>query len=141
MNVWATVSNLGAAVGLIVGGVLTTYASWRWTLFINVPVGALVGVAAPFVLADSPRRLGRLDLAGAATVTGGVATLTYALSSAAPSSASDHAHWGDADVIAACVAGLALVGAFALVESRIRNPCCRRDSSPIATVPPSPCST
>ena len=57
-------SGAGGAVGLLLGGLLTTYASWRWVLFVNVPIGILVAAAAHRVLAESPRRPGRIDVAG-----------------------------------------------------------------------------
>ena len=56
MGVYAAMSGGGAAVGLIAGGLLTTYLSWRWVLFVNVPIGILVALVAPYVLAESPRR-------------------------------------------------------------------------------------
>ena len=83
MGVYAAMSGGGAAVGLVAGGLLTTYLSWRWVLFVNVPIGALTAAAAPFVLPESARR-GRFDLPGAITGSSGVALLVYGLSSAAP---------------------------------------------------------
>src|ERR1700722_9477730 len=70
-GVYAAMAGLGSAVGLLLGGILTTYASWRWVLFVNVPIGILVAAAAPRVLAESPRRPGRVDVAGPTTGTGG----------------------------------------------------------------------
>ena len=67
MGVYAAVSIAGAAVGLIVGGLLTSYASWRWVFFVNVPIGLLVAFLAPRVLGESERRRGRFDLPGAIT--------------------------------------------------------------------------
>src|SRR5216683_812886 len=58
MGVYAAMSIAGGAIGLIGGGLLTTYASWRWVLFVNVPIGAAVALAAPRVLAETPRRCG-----------------------------------------------------------------------------------
>jgi MFS family permease len=57
----------GAAAGLVLGGLLTTYASWRWVFFVNVPIGILIAAAAPCVLTESPRLSGRIDWAGAVT--------------------------------------------------------------------------
>jgi Major Facilitator Superfamily/Acetyltransferase (GNAT) domain len=57
-GVYAAMSIAGGAIGLIGGGVLTTYASWRWVLFVNVPIGAVVALAASRVLAETPRRRG-----------------------------------------------------------------------------------
>src|SRR5712664_120235 len=62
MGVYAAMSIAGGAVGLIAGGLLTTYASWRWVLFVNVPIGIAVALAAPRVLAESPRRRGRFEI-------------------------------------------------------------------------------
>src|ERR1700737_820787 len=72
-GVYAAMAGAGRAGGLLLGGILTTYASWRWVLFVNVPIGIVVAAAAPRVLAESPRRPGRVDVSGAVTGTGGVA--------------------------------------------------------------------
>ena len=69
---------------MLAGGLLTTYASWRWVLFVNVPIGLVAALAAPRVLRESePQRGGRFDLPGAMTGTGGLAALVYGLSNAA----------------------------------------------------------
>src|SRR5207253_2880549 len=65
------------------GGVLTSFASWRWVLFVNVPIGILLAIVAPRVLAPSKGRDGGLDLPGALTATGGMVLLVYGLSRAA----------------------------------------------------------
>jgi MFS family permease len=98
----------GSAVGLLLGGILTTYVSWRWCFFVNVPIGIVVAAAAPRVLAESPRRPGRIDVAGAVTSTGGVALLVYGLSRAA-TGADGISHWGDAQVLASLTASLVLL--------------------------------
>src|SRR5882762_2055802 len=82
-SVYAAMAGAGSAMGLLLGGILTTYASWRWVMFVNVPIGIVVAAAAPRVLSESPRRPGRIDVAGAVTGTGGVALLVYGLSKAA----------------------------------------------------------
>src|SRR5499427_6115312 len=117
LGVYAAMSIAGGAIGLIGGGLLTTYASWRWVLFVNVPIGAAVALAAPRVLAETPRRRGQFDLPGAITGTGGIAALVYGLISAAttPNGAS---HWGDAKVLAALTAAVVLLAAFAVIETR-----------------------
>jgi hypothetical protein len=107
----------GGAIGLIGGGLLTTYASWRWVLFVNAPIGAVVALAAPRVLAESPRRRGRFDLPGAVAGTGGVTALVYGLVSAA-ASPDGVSHWGDAKVIASLAAATVLLAAFAVIETR-----------------------
>ena len=58
MGVYAAMSVAGAAAGLIAGGLLVTYASWRWVLFVNVPIGIAVALAAPAVLPAAARRPG-----------------------------------------------------------------------------------
>ena len=107
----------GGAIGLIGGGLLTTYASWRWVLFVNVPIGAAVALAAPRVLAETPRRRGRFDLPGALTGTAGIAALVYGLVSAA-TSPNGVSHWGDAKVVASLAAAAVLLAAFAVIETR-----------------------
>jgi MFS family permease len=82
-GVYSAMAGAGGATGMLLGGVLTTYASWRWVLFVNVPIGVVVAAAAPRVLAESPRRPGKVDVPGAVTGTGGVALLVYGLSRAA----------------------------------------------------------
>jgi EmrB/QacA subfamily drug resistance transporter len=122
MGVYAAMSALGGAVGLIAGGLLTSYVSWRWVLFVNVPIGAAVMLAAPRVIAASPRQRGRFDLPGSITGTAGIAALVYGLSSAAPGGPGDQSHWGDARVVAALTAAGVLLTAFAIAEARSPNP-------------------
>jgi len=122
MGVYAAMSAAGGAVGLIAGGLLTSYVSWRWVLFVNVPIGLAVALAAPRTLAESPRQPGRFDLPGAITGTGAIAALVYGLASAAPSGSGGGSHWGDPEVIAALASAAALLAAFAAIEARGRNP-------------------
>jgi EmrB/QacA subfamily drug resistance transporter len=120
MGVYAAMSGGGAALGLVAGGLLTTYLSWRWVLFVNVPIGAAVAAAAPFVLAGSARRHGRFDLPGAAAGTGGVALLVYGLSSAG-TDPRGVPHWADPRVAASLTAALALLAVFVVIEARSEN--------------------
>ena len=120
-GVYAAMAGAGSAVGLLLGGILTTYASWRWVLFVNVPIGIVVAAAAPRVLAESPRRPGRVDVAGAVTGTGGVALLVYGLSKAATGQ-DGVSHWGDAQVLASLVASVVLLVSFVLIEMRSPHP-------------------
>ncbi len=82
MAVYAAMSGAGAAVGLIIGGALTE-ASWRWTFFINTPIGIAVAVAALAYLGESARQKGKFDLPGAITGTVGLTALVYGLTHAA----------------------------------------------------------
>jgi MFS family permease len=111
----------GGATGMLLGGVLTTYASWRWVLFVNLPIGIVVAAAAPRVLTESPRRPGKVDMPGAVTGTVGVALLVYGLSKAAagPDGVS---HWGDAQVVASLAASVVLLVSFVLIEMRSSRP-------------------
>src|SRR5258708_31279511 len=117
MGVYAAMSIGGAAVGLLAGGLLTTYASWRWVFFVNVPIGIVVALMAPRFLVESERHTGRFDLPGAITGTGGLAALVYGLSSAA-TSASGVSHWGDTKVIASLTAARGLLAPVLVCESR-----------------------
>jgi len=117
MGVYSAMSVAGGAVGLIAGGLLTTYLSWRWVLFVNVPIGIVVALAAPRVLAESPRQRGRFDLGGAITATAGLALLVYGLSNAA-TSPNGVSHWGDTKVVASLAAAVVLLVSFVLIERR-----------------------
>jgi EmrB/QacA subfamily drug resistance transporter len=125
MGVYAAMSVAGSSVGLLAGGLLVAYADWRWVLFVNVPIGIAVAVAARFVLAPgvgtaAGRRRGGLDLPGTITGTAGIAALVYGLSNAA-TSPNGTSHWGDARVVASLTASAVLLAAFAVIESRSRS--------------------
>jgi EmrB/QacA subfamily drug resistance transporter len=120
MGVYATMSVAGSAVGLIAGGLLTTYASWRWVLFVNVPIGIIVALLAPQVLPESSRLRGSFDLPGAITGTLGITALVYGLSNAATSQ-NGVSHWGDTKVVASLAAAAVLMVAFAIIEMRSKH--------------------
>ncbi len=120
MSVYAAMSVAGGAAGLIAGGLLTTYASWRWVLFVNVPIGIVVALAAPRVLSETQRHRGRFDLPGAITGTGGLAALVYGLSNAA-TSPNGVSHWGDTKVVASLAAAVVLLALFVLTEMRSKH--------------------
>ena len=120
MGVYAAMSGAGGAVGLLAGGLLVTYASWRWVLFVNVPIGIAAALAALIVLPAAARLPGWLDIPGASTGTVGVAALVYGLSNAA-TGPDGTSHWGDATVVTALAAGVVLLAVFALVEARSRD--------------------
>jgi EmrB/QacA subfamily drug resistance transporter len=125
MGVYAAMSVAGSSVGLLAGGLLVAYADWRWVLFVNVPIGIAVAVAARFVLTPGSataagRRPRGLDLPGTITGTAGVAALVYGLSNAA-TSPNGTSHWGDTRVVSALAASAVLLAAFAVIESRSRQ--------------------
>src|SRR6202789_3667593 len=117
MGVYAAMSVAGGAVGLIAGGLLTQYVSWRWVLFVNVPIGLAVALAAPRVLGESKRIRGKFDLPGAITGTLGLSALVYGLSNAATSQ-NGVSHWGDTKVVVSLVAAVVLLAAFVFIEAR-----------------------
>jgi EmrB/QacA subfamily drug resistance transporter len=117
MGVYAAMSIGGAAVGLLAGGLLTTYASWRWVLFVNVPIGIVTAIIAPRALTESQRHPGRFDLPGAITGTFGLGALVYGLSSAA-ASGTGSSHWGDPKVLASLCAAVVLLASFVVIEWR-----------------------
>ncbi len=120
MGVYAAVSVAGIAVGLIAGGLLVTYLSWRWVFFVNVPIGLVVAALATRVLPESQRRAGRFDLPGAITATLGVASLVYGLSNAA-TTPNGVSHWGDTKVIVSLAAAAVLLVAFGFIEVRSKH--------------------
>jgi EmrB/QacA subfamily drug resistance transporter len=120
-GVYAAMAGAGSATGLLLGGILTSYLSWRWVLFVNVPIGIAVAMAAPRVLAESPRRPGRVDVGGAVTATAGVALLVYGLSKAA-TGADGVSHWGDPQVLASLAAAVVLLVSFVAIELRSSHP-------------------
>jgi predicted MFS family arabinose efflux permease len=120
MGVYAAVSIAGAAIGLIAGGLLTSYADWRWVFFVNVPIGLVLVLLAPRVLRESERVRGNFDLPGAITGTVGLAALVYGLSSAATTS-NGVSHWGDTKVVASLVAAVVFLTAFGFIEARSRH--------------------
>src|SRR5215475_913809 len=83
LGVYAAMTGMGGGVGLIAGGLLTTYASWRWVFFVNVPLGVLLAVGARFAIPESERHPRHWDVPGAVTGTAGFALLIYGLTRAA----------------------------------------------------------
>src|SRR5438067_4499475 len=84
LGIWGAVSGSGAAAGVLLGGALTSSLSWPWIFFINVPVGALVIGLTPWLLRESRAELAHrtFDFAGAASITGGLMLLVYAMTRA-----------------------------------------------------------
>ncbi len=116
LGIYAGVITGGASLGLVLGGLITQWLSWRWVLFINVPIGVAVVAATPLFVAETPRIPGRFDLAGAATSTAGVAALVYGFIRAGASG------WGDPVALGAFAAAAAALGAFLLTETRAAQP-------------------
>jgi len=116
MAAYAAMSSVGAATGLVAGGLLTEWLSWRWVLFVNVPLGIAVLVAGARVLRETPRGSGSFDLPGAATVTAALVCLVYGLSSVP-------AHgWTGGTAPLAFLAAAVFGGLFLAVERRSDRP-------------------
>jgi EmrB/QacA subfamily drug resistance transporter len=118
LGVWGAVAGAGGAAGVLLGGVLTTGLSWRWVLFVNVPIGLAAASLAPRVLAESraDAETRSFDVPGAVTVTGGLALLVYALVDAV------NAGWGSTTTLVRFAGAAALIAAFLVLESRRRAP-------------------
>ncbi len=117
-GVFAGISAGGAALGLIAGGALTEYASWRWCLLVNTPIALLTLLGAlAFVVKDVPTpRTGGYDVPGAVTVTLGLIAIVYGFSRAAEDG------WLAGSTLALLVIGIALLIAFFAIERRSSNP-------------------
>jgi len=116
LSLLSAVAGGGFAIGLILGGMLTEVASWRWVLFINVPFGLTAVLLAPRFVREPERHPARLDLPGAITATAGVAGVVYALIRAASKG------WSDPATVAVLAAGVALLALFLVIEVRTRQP-------------------
>ena len=116
LALFSAVSSAGASIGLILGGALTGFASWRWALFINVPIGIMAVVLVRRFVPETTRERGHFDVMGAITATAGSVALVYGFINAA-----DHG-WSSSGTLAAFVAAAVLLGSFAGIERRARQP-------------------
>lgn len=116
LSYFTAVSSAGGSIGLILGGMLTAWVSWRWALFINVPIGIAVALLASRFIAGSARQRGRLDFAGALTSTLGMGTLVYAFIRAGSNG------WNDSGTGWSFVLAVAILAAFVLIETRHEQP-------------------
>ena len=116
-GIYASIAIGGAAFGLILGGFLTQYLDWRWCLYVNLPIAAVVALGAFTMI---PKRSGhrgpRLDIPGAILGSGGLVALVYGLGEAAADG------WHSSSVIVPLVGAVALLGLFVLVQVKAANP-------------------
>ena len=118
LGIWGAVSGSGGAAGVLLGGALTSALSWSWVFFINVPVGVAVLALAPRLLDESRADLAHrhFDLPGAASITGGLMLLVYAMTRAA-----QHG-WGATETVVLLAVSGALIVGFVAIELRSAAP-------------------
>lgn len=116
LGLFTAVSIGGGAIGLVSGGMLTEWASWRWVMYVNVPIGALVLALGARVLPETTRNRGRFDLLGALTSTLGIGSLVFGFVNAASDG------WTDPRTLTAFVAGVVLLALFVRTELRVEAP-------------------
>jgi EmrB/QacA subfamily drug resistance transporter len=118
LGVWGAASGTGGAVGVLLGGVLTSYLSWPWIFFVNLPVGAVVLAVTPWLVSESRAALSHrhFDVAGAASSTAGLMVLVYAITRA-----SQHG-WSNGVTVGLLATAGALIVAFVGIEARSPAP-------------------
>jgi EmrB/QacA subfamily drug resistance transporter len=121
LGVWSAIAVGGGAIGMLVGGLLTQFASWQWIFFVNVPVGIATLLLALRLVPESRAwdAEGRVDIFGAVLVTAGLMTLVYAIVNA------QSAGWVSAPTGGLAAVALALLAGFVVVETRQRHPLVR----------------
>ncbi|MCM3522522.1 MULTISPECIES: MFS transporter [unclassified Curtobacterium] len=116
---YGAVQGAGGAVGLLLGGVLTEFVNWRWTLFINVPISLVAVITAMWAVRESHAGSSRrLDVLGAVLVTAGSALLVVGFTYAAEPGAG----WTSAVTIASLIGAVVLLAAFVFVQAKVKNP-------------------
>ncbi|KJS59501.1 MFS transporter [Streptomyces rubellomurinus] len=115
-GVFSAVAGAGGAIGLLLGGMLTSWLSWRWVFFVNVPIGIAIALLAPLYINESERHPGRFDLTGAFTATAGMVSLVYGFIRA-----SEHG-WTDSVTLLAFSLAAVLLAAFLANERRVAQP-------------------
>lgn len=116
IGLYAAMSVAGASIGLLAGGMLVQWATWRWVMFVNAPIAAALIPIALRVLEETPRHRGRFDLAGAFAGTLGMTALVYGFVRVG-------AHnWSDATALSAFASGVVLLFVFVGIESRVPSP-------------------
>ena len=116
-GIYGAILGGGGAIGLLLGGVLTTYASWRWTLFVNPVIAAIAFIGGVALLQQSrSEHRPRLDLPGVLTASAGLFALVYGFAHA------DTSGWQDPITLGFLIGGPALLVAFIAIEARVANP-------------------
>jgi EmrB/QacA subfamily drug resistance transporter len=119
LSAWGALAGAGAAAGVLLGGVLTTWLSWHWVFFVNVPIGLAAAVLALQLVPAARARVGslsELDLAGALTLVAGLVLLVYAVEGASTQG------WGSVRTLVLLALSAGLVAAFYVIERRAEKP-------------------
>ena len=118
LGIYGAASGSGAAAGVLLGGLLTSYLSWSWIFFVNVPVGLAAIALTPLLLRESRAQVlhRHFDLAGAASVTAGLMLLVYAMTRATTEG------WSSPVIVALLSVSAVLLVAFVAIEARSRSP-------------------
>jgi EmrB/QacA subfamily drug resistance transporter len=118
LGILGAIAGSGAAIGVLLGGVLTEYAGWEWIFYVNVPIGLLTLLFVPrFVQESRAEGLARhFDTAGAVTVTASLMLFVYGITQA------NNAGWGSGQTIGVLIGSVVLMVAFLVIEQRSRSP-------------------
>jgi EmrB/QacA subfamily drug resistance transporter len=116
LALFTAVSSGGASIGLLLGGLLTDFASWRWAMFINVPIGLAVLALAPMYVRETQRRPGRFDVVGAVTATLGAVAIVWSLIGTP-----EHG-WTSARTVIGLAVGVVSLATLAFNERRVAHP-------------------
>jgi EmrB/QacA subfamily drug resistance transporter len=116
LAIWGVIGSAGAAAGVVLGGMLTSWLSWEWIFFVNVPVGLATAAIAVRLVPKAPATRGRLDLPGALSLVAGLAVLVYALAGAP-----DHG-WGSARTLVLLALSGGLFATFGVAERSVAHP-------------------
>ena len=117
LGVWGAIAGAGGAVGVLAGGFLVQYLSWRWIFLVNVPIGLGVLLLTPrFIRESRGEGGGRLDIAGSVSITGGLALLIFGLTHAETTA------WTNTVTVASLVLAVALIVGFVFIEATVSDP-------------------
>ena len=115
-GIFGAIGVAGGAIGLLLGGALTEYVSWRWCLYINIVIAAAAASGAAVLLHNQQRSQARLDIPGTITACLGLVTLVYGFSRA------EAAGWGGSSTLGFITLGVVLLGAFVAIQRRVGQP-------------------
>src|ERR671910_3506572 len=116
MGFWGAAAPAGGTAGVFLGGIITAYVDWSWVFLINVPIGIAVMALTRMLLPQGTRQKGRVDYPGAFSITGALILLVYAIVTA------NDAGWTSLQTVSLLLTSAALLGAFALIQKRSREP-------------------